>query len=306
MPKAIDICICTFRRDHIVATLHSLARMRRSPDWLLHVYVADNDDTPSARALVEDAATLLPFPLTYLHAPARNISVARNACLAAAQAPFLAFIDDDEVVSEAWLWALVETQEREQADAVLGPVKAVYGPDCPDWIVAGDFHASRPVWVNGQIITGYSCNVLLRRKIQHDIGLKFRVDLGRSGGEDTVFFSTLHRAGGYIAYAPDAVVMEAVPDNRAQLDWLFKRRYRFGQTHGLLLTEGQVKDRRDLLRAIAVAASKALVCFAAAPLNVFRRDRLLHWLLRGTLHAGVVSHLIGQRTADHYGKEETA
>jgi hypothetical protein len=35
----------------------------------------------------------------YVHAPARNISIARNACLDAADAPLIAFIDDDETAT---------------------------------------------------------------------------------------------------------------------------------------------------------------------------------------------------------------
>jgi glycosyltransferase involved in cell wall biosynthesis len=55
--------------------------------------------------------------------------VARNACLDAATAPLVAFIDDDQVASPEWLVALVGTLESSNADVVLGPVQAVYGPD---------------------------------------------------------------------------------------------------------------------------------------------------------------------------------
>jgi succinoglycan biosynthesis protein ExoM len=64
---------------------------------------------------------------------ARNISVARNACLDAATAPLVAFIDDDEVASPEWLVALVGTWESSNADVVLGPVQALYGARLCGW-----------------------------------------------------------------------------------------------------------------------------------------------------------------------------
>ena len=75
---------------------------------------------------------------------------------------FLAFIDDDETASESWLVRLIETAEATEADVVLGPVQAVYDKNAPRWMARGDFHSTFPVWVGDQIVTGYTCNALLR------------------------------------------------------------------------------------------------------------------------------------------------
>ena len=50
-------------------------------------------------ALVDAVAAELPFELLYVHCPAANISIARNACLDNSSGDFLAFIDDDETAS---------------------------------------------------------------------------------------------------------------------------------------------------------------------------------------------------------------
>ena len=62
--------------------------------------------------MVEASAERNSLQITYVHAPARNISRARNACLALATAPLIAFIDDDEVASPQWLAALMDTQTK--------------------------------------------------------------------------------------------------------------------------------------------------------------------------------------------------
>jgi succinoglycan biosynthesis protein ExoM len=148
----IDICICTYRRAHVAETLRSLARLMLKPDWKIRVIVADNNDAPNARELVETTAHECSLTLTYLHAPARNISVARNACLDAATAPLIAFIDDDEIASPAWLDALAATLQSSKADVVLGPVQAVYGPACSAWMRGGrfSFRKARLGWKRGQ------------------------------------------------------------------------------------------------------------------------------------------------------------
>jgi succinoglycan biosynthesis protein ExoM len=195
---------------------------------------------------------------------------------------------------------MVNAYREKNADVVLGPVRAEYGPDCPDWMRKTDLHSTRPVWVKGQIITGYTCNVLMNTSAKSVAGLRFRHDLGRTGGEDTVFFSTIHKAGGHIAYAPDALVTEIVPTDRANFMWLVKRRYRFGQTHGLLLLEASGFGLLHRIRPLANAISKACICFTFAILNFGRPSRRRFWLLRGSLHSGVISRLLGRKLLEPY------
>jgi succinoglycan biosynthesis protein ExoM len=297
----IDICVCTYKRQHVAETLRSLARQSSRPDWDIRIIVADNDETASARELVDATARECGLTLTYIHAPARNISVARNACLDAATAPLVAFIDDDVEAEPTWLNALLAVIETRKADVVLGPVQAVYDPECPDWIVEGDFFSARPVWVHGEIVTGYSCNVLFRRTAAAVQGLRFREEFGRTGGEDTIFFAAVHRAGGVIAYAPDAIVTEAVPDQRAHLQWLLKRSFRAGQTHGTFLLEANGTKPLVRTRFLAMAFAKAVFCLMMVVPNILKAARAHYWLLRGILHCGVVARLLGKGEIQQYG-----
>jgi succinoglycan biosynthesis protein ExoM len=288
----LDICVCTFQRAHIAQTLRSISTQSIENNWRLRVIVADNDVTPSAREVVEATADECGLAVTYVHAPSRNISLARNACLDASTAPLLAFIDDDELASPGWLRALVSTLVDSTADVVLGPVKAVYGPNSPQWIRRGDFHSTRPVWVHGSILTGYTSNVLFRSQAPSVAGRRFRMDLGKSGGEDTAFFSEVGWAGGRIAFAPDALITEAVVPERATLSWLLLRRFRFGETHGMLLMEhGKPGAVRKITRIVTTSA-KAAACFLAASLSVPRPDRARYLMLRGIVHMGAASWLI--------------
>lgn len=293
----IDIGVCTYRRPHLAQTLRSLAALELPPHATVRIIVADNDETPSARKLVYAAAAALPFETLYVHCPAANISLARNACVDAAGGAFLAFIDDDSTASPAWLAELLKIAETSGADAVLGPVRAVYSNSAPGWMRRGDFHSTAPVRVDGEIRTGYSGNVLLRRASSHVAGRHFNLALGVTGGEDTEFFTHLHQGGGMIAYAPDAVAHEPVTEQRACFSWLAKRRFRSGQTHGRLLA---ATSTGGLPSQLALAAAKAACCFGASAAMVALPRHRNRQALRGMLHAGVVSGLLGVREIELY------
>jgi succinoglycan biosynthesis protein ExoM len=160
----------------------------------------------------------------------------------------------------------------------------------------GDFHSIRPTWVNDEIVTGYTSNVLLDLKSPQIQERRFRVNLGTSGGEDTVFCSEYHRDGGKIAFAENAIVGEIVPAKRATLLWLITRRLRFGQTHAILLSESGNKS------GFLLALPKAVMCFGAAIVTSFNRTKCVFWLLRGALHVGVLSKYIGMKTIHPYKK----
>ena len=136
--------------------------------------------------------------------------------------------------------------------------------------------------------------------------MRFRLELGKTGGEDTLFFTGIQKAGGKIDYAPDALITEIVPKNRANFMWLFKRRFRSGQTHGVLLLESNTTGLYGHIRDILLAVAKVAYCDVAALLNIACHDRMRYWLLRGALHAGVVLRLFGKAEIVQYGEREKA
>ncbi len=274
-------------------------------DLPVSILVVDNDETPSAKPLVDGFAASSDLPVTYVHCPGANISVARNAALIHAKARFLAFLDDDETADPSWVGCLKATLCETKSAVVLGPVKAVYDQHTPGWIQKADLHSTSPVFVEGRIISGYSCNVLIDR--QNDVfdGLEFETELGRTGGEDTAFFSEVYDRGGRISYARDAVVYEKVPFDRARFAWLAKRRYRMGQTHGRLLFRQRNAPKQ--LQGVLLALAKTGYCAASALSTAFNPVRRNTAVLRGCLHAGTLSAYLGLPNLELYGnKNESA
>lgn len=293
---SIDVCVCTFHRPAVIETLRSIAAQSLAPTRII---VIDNAVEPEADELIRQIAPSLGLPVIYVHAPARNISIARNAALQAANADWIAFIDDDETAQPHWLAALIATAEDGAFDAVLGPVDAVYTADAPRWLRTIDAHSTRPVLTNGEIRKGYAGNVLIRRAAVARLGLRFDTALGRTGGEDDTFFLSLTDAGGRIGFAATAQVFEPVPAGRTKLGWLLRRSFRNGQTHGSRLIE---QHSRGGARAgqLLVAAAKTVTCLGAVVAAFPSPARRGRWLLRAALHMGAVARLAGRRELEMY------
>ncbi len=300
----IDIGICTYKRPELRDTLVSLFRQQVPADAVLRLIVADNDAEPSARDLVDTLRDRSPFPIEYVHCPKSNISIARNACMSACDADYLAFIDDDEAADRRWILELFSKARESGSEAVLGPVRAVYDGVGAPWMRKGDFHSTMPVWVGGRIITGYTCNVLLDMRSPRVATRRFALPLGQSGGEDTDFFTGLTDDGGRIEFAAEALVMEPVPEKRASFSWLAKRRFRFGQTHGRLVATKHAGAAR--MKQTAIAGAKMSFCAAAALLTAPLPVKRNRYVLRGLLHAGAVMGMLGMREIRQYGTVEAA
>lgn len=284
MTETISICICTFRRSSLASTLESVAAQDLPVGVDLRVIVADNDTTDRRRAEIQALAGNLALELHYIHAPACNISIARNACLAKATTDWIAFIDDDEYAAPDWIKTLLT--RRADADIVFGVSQALYSDTgIADWVAAADLHSNR-IAGNDAPWNGYTANVLIDRRLVARYDLSFAEELGQTGGEDTAFFLAAHTAGARFGYAPDAIVYEETPVARANFAWLARRRFRSGQIHFLLHGRGR--------RAIGFAAAgKAAMLAARALAQLATPGRGRQSALRGMLHAGVVASALG-------------
>lgn len=284
----VTICICTFRRPYLAETLRSILDQHPVPGSRFRIVVADNDDAPSAKAMVDAVLGGGPLPFTYVHAPARNISIARNAALAVVTTRWAAFLDDDELAAPEWIARLMAA--RHGAHAVFGPVIAHYPASAPRWAPECDFHGSAFSTTDADTALGHTCNVLIDMAFVRTHRLAFTVALGRTGGEDTLFFSQMRQMGGALRSVPDAVVNEHVVPERITMKWVFRRKFRAGQTYALAMLTAHGASRAAL---IVKAGAKLIACAGAAVLSVLDPVRARRWAARGVLHAGVLAYCLG-------------
>jgi succinoglycan biosynthesis protein ExoM len=237
-PDRVAVCACTFLRPRGLARLLDGLSSIEVPDGLaVEVVIVDNDEAASARPVIEEARAGFPFPLHYVVEPERGIVAARNAAVAAAASSgpvAVAFLDDDEWPSPRWLAELVRVAEATAAEVVTGTIEPVFDEEPPGWVRAGRFF-ERPRHADGaRIDYARTSNVLVgpAALAVHDPPFE---DTGSDGGEDTLFFRRVQRAGHPIAWADRATVFESVPRTRVSPRWIVLRQYRYGLTRSAVL-----------------------------------------------------------------------
>lgn len=253
-PK-VTVCIASYRRPQgLSRLLEGLGRLTfvksRSPR--LNVLVVDNDADGSAAGVCETVGARIPWPVRYVREPRRGIATARNTAvrLAAPEADFIAFVDDDEVPDPVWLDELLSEQCATGADVVTGPTVPYFESAVPAWVLKGGFF-DPPRYPSGATLNrAYTNNVLVRSQVFREMDRHFVEWLNLSGGEDVHFFLRATGRGYRVVWHNEAIVREWVPASRVNVRWLVQRAYRVGN--------GWSRCDRDLRGSAAYVALRSL------------------------------------------------
>lgn len=276
----IAVCICTFRRpDLLRSLLQSLQHQVTNDAFDYSIVVVDNDASESARPVAESAGREGRVPIVYRVQPEQNIALARNTAVAHAHGDYVAFIDDDEIAEDVWLSRLLGALTTYGAAGVLGPMKVLFDPTPPAWMIKSCF--TRPSHPTGFVLdwkhqaTG---NVLVKRRTLDAVEGPFRIEFGR-GGEDVDFFRRAMEAGHVFVWCEEAVVHEVIAPARATLSFQLKR----ALLRGKATAAGPAGSGLGLLKsAVACAAYTALL-----PLCLIRgRATFVTYLIKDFDHLG--------------------
>ena len=255
------------------------------------VVVVDNDGLESAKAVSSQFGETSAVPITYCVEPQQNIALARNRAVANAKGDFIAFIDDDEFPTRAWLLTLFKQSVERKVDGVLGPVKPHYDVQPPKWVIAGKFY-DRPSYPTGFVIDwrkGRTGNVLLRRSVFEGMAEPFRVQFG-GGAEDQDFFRRMIESGKVFIWCDEAVAYEVVPPIRWKRTFMIRRALLRGK---MAFNHPTARTREIAKSMIAVPIYAVALPFSA----VLGHHRFMNCLLKLFDHGGKVLALFGLNPA---------
>lgn len=228
----VTLIIPTFRRpDGLKTALESVFMQKGVERVPLRIVVCDNSPEGSARAYVEALTPPDKMTVVYLHEPNPGVANARNAALKVGHDPFIVFLDDDEDAPPYWLSRMLSTQCQFKADVVFGPVIARLKDENVTYRDYFESFFSRTgLETPGLLDVYFGCgNSLIRRDSLPRKGDVFSLERNNCGGEDDKLFYGLQQSGARIAWAPDAVVHEDVPESRSKLGYTLKRAFAYGQ-----------------------------------------------------------------------------
>lgn len=305
--STVAVGVLTYRRPEFLARLlpQLQEQLASLPEGVAgQVLVVDNDPERSAAATVRGFGP----GVRYISEPTPGIAAARQRCLvSAADFDLLQFIDDDEEPVGDWLLQMVEAWlEFGRPAAVAGRVLARFPEPPPAWIEAGGFFVRR-TYANGtELEAAPSGNLLLDVEQVARLGVRFDVELGLRGGEDTQFTRQIVNRGGRIVFCEKAAIVDVVPADRMTRRWVLRRAWFHGGTAAHLqlreLSGAQLRLRR--FRLFAGGLGRSAFGISAAAVGRLTRDQGMNargWRMayRG---AGMAAEAAG-RSGSEYKRE---
>lgn len=252
----LAIIICTFHREKLLeAALASLIAQDLPAGLTVEIVVVDNSDEGSATGVIAAAAARSPLPLRGIAAHPPNISVARNAGVAATGAPFIAFLDDDQTLGGGWFTTIAAAMQQQDIDGWFGRVLPRFETDGPlspltRRLFSRDLAAPAGTRLialgpgKNKDLSLATNNSLFRRSALPAGELPFDPAFGNGGGEDYDLICRMERKGSHFVWMPEAVAHEVVPAQRCDPAYLSARFYAGGQAYALAASRASAHPGR--------------------------------------------------------------
>jgi glycosyltransferase involved in cell wall biosynthesis len=310
----VSIVICTRNRcavlDRCLSTVANIDQVERA-----EVLVVDNGSTDETAAVAERWALNVPS-LRYVYEPRTGLSHARNTGVEQARGDVVAFIDDDVLVDQGWLDALLAAYRRwPDVAGVAGRVELSWPTGRPGWLPV-----RREVWyarfdrgVDPVRLAERDYPVGANMSVRRDIAVAvagFDPALGYSGSrllanEEREFFDRVRRQGQWLGYEPAALVVHVIEGARVTRRYLLRRLYAQGRSDvrvGTASIQGgrQLGVARDALSRALLRGLRSdirrIIQSESREVDVVdilagRAKRL------GIAHAAIAALLSGQRSA---------
>ncbi len=217
----ICVCICTYKRFELLRQLLSKLEDQETEGLFDYsIVVVDNDSSESARQTVESYARQSKMSVSYHVEPEQNIALARNKAVQNAKGDFIAFVDDDEFPSTAWLLNLYTAFNTYKPNGgVLGPVIPYYPEGTPQWLINSKI-CDRPNHPTGTKLDWdmtRAGNALVSRRVFIEDRFLFDPRKGRTGGEDKELFKLMMEHGYSFIWCHEADVYEIIYPDRWKL-----------------------------------------------------------------------------------------
>jgi glycosyltransferase involved in cell wall biosynthesis len=240
METRISVVIVTYNRPLLVQeTVRSLLDQSVKP---FEILVIDDGSNPPLRMPANfHNIKLLRFDKE------QGLSNSRNFGINESKGEYVAFLDDDTVVSQHWLEA-VQKGIASGGDVLGGPLIPLYKAKPPSWWTEKDFGYMAGVGnIYGKRIWG--ANMIFEKRVFHKIGF-FDSRLGRKKGkllscEEDKLIKKARLCCHYL-FLPDAKVLHVVQSKRMTLNYIIRWNYYEGKSNKILNGRRTLRTTYDI------------------------------------------------------------
>jgi glucosyl-dolichyl phosphate glucuronosyltransferase len=236
---ALSVIIPTRNHAQLVSDLLNTLAAQESAAFPWEVLVIDNGSTDQTAHMTKQKCQALPIDIRYIYEGRPGLHNGRHRGALEARGKFLAYLDDDVLVTPAWIRG-VERLSKGQADAVMGRVLPKWEVRPPGWLKAlsrePGFLSLLDMGAGGFYIDPrfvYGDNFFIAAKTVFKLG-GFHPDgmpanLLRFRGDGEYGLMLKFKAAGMRAwYEPLATVYHRIPRERMSVDYLCRRSYAQG------------------------------------------------------------------------------
>jgi len=286
---SVTIVVPTYGRpDAIREVLLSLkAQTLSSGDF--EVVVVDNSPTGDARVIVEDTNKQGQGQVHYVHEPRTGLHHARHTGAREAKGEILVYVDDDVIVPEGWLEAMVRPYDDPQVACVGGKVLPQWEAEPPVWLSEFGPNGSENLsildmgdqflelsWPQGV----YGCNMSVRRSVLYEVG-GFNPDaigdkrlIWLRGDGETGLQRKIYDAGYKVVYEPRAWLYHRVPASRLRPEYFYWRRFIQGISDSYTVVRINHPSRVRLMCQAGSCIVRGGRCYVASFLHLGAHIRL--------------------------------
>jgi glycosyltransferase involved in cell wall biosynthesis len=297
----ISVIICAYndkRWNTLVATITSIQQQSTRPYEIIQVI----DNNPALASRVR--AQFKDITVIENHGP-RGLSHARNLGIEHASGEIIAFIDDDAIADQNWLFHLEQGYNDEQVIGVGGYVRSAWSGQRPSWFpeefdwVVGCSYRGLPSAAS-RVRNFIGCNMSFRRDVLEVAG-GFDSDLGRVdahpvGCEETELCIRIqqHMPDGILLYEPAAQVRHIIAESREDWSYFLSRCFFEGRSKAKVT---RLIGSEDGLSSERSYTTQTLPSGMLLGLRDTIAQRNLHGVTRsGAIVAGLVSTVSGYIT----------
>jgi glycosyltransferase involved in cell wall biosynthesis len=242
---SIDIVICTYNRAAgLDATLSALSQQSPAVDVAWSVLVVDNASTDATAEIVgaHSFRRLLPG-LRRVRENDQGLTPARRRGVRETSAPWIAFVDDDNLLEPGWLDAIAQAiRSHPQAGAIGGRVVLDWEHSPPAFFERFGFcfAEQEPGAAACELNSLVGAGMVVSRKALVECGwlerplLADRVGRRLVSGGDVEIAQRIRGAGYSLWFTPEAVLRHRIPRDRTSLRYLLRVNHGLGGSEALV------------------------------------------------------------------------
>jgi glucosyl-dolichyl phosphate glucuronosyltransferase len=261
----ISIVLSTYNRcSQLGPALRALLE-QHCPSVNYEILIVDNNSSDGTRDLVQSLVTSNPDKLQYLFEPKQGLSYGRNAGIAKARAPIVAFSDDDVRVPPNWVAQIKQEFDADpDIDFLGGKVLPRWDSPPPRWLTREHWaplalldYGDQPFVVDSsKRLCLIGANFAFRRRAFDKVGM-FKTDFQRvkdgiGSLEDHEMLLRLWRAHRKGLYSPQIIVTSEIDTERLQKN--YHRRWHAGHGRFYAVLYDEEVERSHIGRIFGVPA----------------------------------------------------